>query len=171
MTHTHKRSWLRRLNVVRRYKRSHRGQPSPLWVMTSTAPFQVPITVYFFVQGIIYLLVGTGLTPRSVNQTYPTPVVLSWAACLMIGGALVLVGRYNQKFRMESAGLGFILASCAIYAGTVVWQNGLTGLFASGGYAAIATGCIVRMIVIAKSHEAERVVTKILQERQNGDSQ
>lgn len=139
--------------------------------MTSTAPFQVPITVYFFIQGFVYLLVGTGLTPRSVTQAYPAALVLAWAGCLFVGGALVLAGRYTQKFRMESAGLGFILASCAIYSITLFVQMGLTGLFASGGYFAIATGCIIRMIVIAKSHEAERLVTRILQERQNGDDQ
>lgn len=171
MTQTHKRSWLHRINPFRAYRKAHRGAPGPLWVMTSTAPFQVPITVYFLLQGFVYLLVGTGLTPRSVTQTYPAALVIAWAGCLFVGGGLVLVGRYTQKFRMESAGLGFILASCAIYAATVIWQMGLTGLFASGGYFAIAAGCIIRMIVIAKSHEAERLVTRILQDRQNGDSQ
>lgn len=172
MTHTHKRHhWIRRLNPFRAYAKSHRGAPGPVWMMTATAPFQVPITIYLFLQGLIYLLVGIGLTPSSLTTTYDWRIVVSWAACLFVGGGLSLAGRFTQKFRMESAGLGFVLASCLIYASTVIAVNGWVGLFASGGFFAIGAGCIIRMIVIAKSHKAERLVGHILLERRNGDAQ
>jgi hypothetical protein len=171
MSHTHQRTWLSRINPLRAYKRRHRGEPGPIWLMTSTAPFQVPITIYLFLTGLVYLLVGTGLTPNSITETYDWRIVLAWSACLFVGGGLSMFGRYTQKFRMESAGLGFVLASCVIYAATVIVVNGWIGLFASGGFFAIGAGCIIRMIVIAKSHQAERLVGQILQDRLNGDAQ
>lgn len=157
-------SFLRRLHV-----RPKRGEVSKLWVMSETAPFQVPITAYFFLVGLTNLLVGFGITPNSVTQTYPAWLVVAWAGTTVLGSAISLIGRYREAFRMEASGLGFLLSACGIYIGAVLWVNGATAIFASLAYVAIATGCIIRMRVISRHHKAQRVAGGIIQT--NGDAQ
>ena len=35
------------LHPIRAFKKSHRGEPNPLWLNTQTAPWQVSITLYY----------------------------------------------------------------------------------------------------------------------------
>lgn len=156
---------LRRLNLVRAYKRSHRGQPSPLWTMSETAPFQVPICAYLMVVGTYNLLTGV-VTPASVDQTYPLWLIIAWSAAVSLGCSLSLIGRYIQAFRMESSGLAFLLSACGVYVGAVIWVSGVKGIFAALAYIAIGTGCIIRMLVIRKHHKAQKVAGQIIA---NGD--
>lgn len=156
-------SFLKRL-----HGRDRRTEPSKLWLMTETAPFQVPITAYFLLIGIINAMSGLGLTPRSVNDTYPTWLVIVWASTTALGAGLSLVGRYLQAFRMESSGLAFLLSACGIYIIAVLWVIGVNGIFAALAYVAIGTGCAVRMRVIARHHKAQKVAGEIIQS--NGDS-
>lgn len=150
------------------FKRSHRGTPNPIWLNTQTAPFQVPITLYLMLLGI-QVMIGGIASPDSLTDSYPLWVVINWAVSLAVGCAMSLYGRYVEKFRLESAGLAFVLYSCMVYAVTVVVINGWTAIFASGAYFAIATGCIIRMIVIAKSHKAQKLAGRMIRER-NGDA-
>lgn len=156
-------SFLQRLHL-----RHPPGEASKLWVMSETAPFQVPITVYFLLVGIANLLSGAHITPNSVTDTYPSWLVISWAASTVLGSSLSLVGRYKQAFRMESSGLAFLLVACGIYIGAVLWVNGLTAVFAALAYVAIGLGCGIRMRVIARHHKAQKVAGVIIQT--NGDS-
>lgn len=155
-------SFLARLNPKKR------GEPSKLWLMSETAPFQVPITAYFFLIGLTNILAGLGITPSSVTDTYPVWLIEAWAISTALGAGLSLLGRYLQAFRMESAGLGFLLSACAIYTTAVLWVNGINAVFAALAYVAIGTGCIVRMRVIARHHKAQKVAGQIIQN--NGDS-
>lgn len=156
-------SVLQRLHI-----RPKRGEPSKLWVMSETAPFQVPITAYFFIVGLVNLLGSAHITPNSVTETYPTWLVVSWATSTVLGAGLSLFGRYKQAFRMESSGLAFLLVACGIYIAAVLWVNGVTAVFAALAYVAIATGCAVRMRVIARHHKAQKVAGEIIQT--NGDA-
>lgn len=136
--------------------------------MSETAPFEVPICFYLFVIGTWNLIAGLTGVPVSVQHTYPKWLTIAWAASIALGSGAALVGRYVQRFRLESSGLAFMLAACGIYIYTVLSVNGLTAIFASGAYAAIATGCIIRMKVIRRSHKAQQVATEIL--KANGDA-
>lgn len=156
-------SLLRRLHLKPR-----RGEPSKLWVMSETAPFQVPITFYLFLLGVTNLLSNLGVTPNSVQSTYPTWFVIVWSSATALGCGLSLVGRYAEAFRMEASGLAFLLAACAIFVGAVLWVNGLTAAWAALGYIAISTGCIIRMRVISRHHKAQKLAGEIIQN--NGDS-
>lgn len=156
-------SFLDRLHL-----RKRRGEPSKLWLMSETAPFQVPITAYFFLIGVTNILAGLGVTPSSVTDTYPVWLILAWAVSTALGAGLALLGRYTQAFRMEAAGLGFLLSACGIYTTAVLWVNGINAVFAALAYVAIGTGCIVRMRVIARHHKAQKVAGQIIQN--NGDS-
>jgi hypothetical protein len=155
-------SFLQRLHL-----RPRNGEPSKLWLMSETAPFQVPITAYFFILGLINLAAGMGLTPSSVDETYPAWLVIAWSASTLLGAGLSLLGRYRQAFRMESSGLAFLLSACGIYIGAVLWVNGVNALFASMAYVAIGTGCVIRMRVIARHHKAQQVAGAMIR---NGDS-
>jgi hypothetical protein len=160
-----KRGSFRLYNPFRAYRRTRRGKPSKLWTMSETAPFQVPFCAYFFITGLSNLLTGV-LTPESVDHTYPVWLVIAWSACVTTGSGLSLAGRWFEAFRMESSGLAFVLASCGIYIGAVIYFAGLKGSFSALPYIAIATGCIIRMLVIRKHHKAQRYAGQLIA---NGD--
>lgn len=170
MSHTHKRGLLRRLNFVARFKKAHRGEANPLWVMAATAPFEVPILVYFSLLGWWALAVGITASPGSITATLPHWLIVTWAACFAVGGTTALVGRYMQRFPIESSGLALLAAAFFTYAGTVTYVNGVNAIFASGAYVALLTGCIIRIRVILKDREARRLAGQILQDSQNGDA-
>lgn len=156
-------SLLRRLNL-----RSHRGEPGKIWLMSETAPFQVPITAYFLLVGIMNILTGLGLVPGSVSETYPAWLILAWATSTVLGASMSLAGRYMQQFRVESSGLAFLLSACGIYITAVLWVNGLGGIFPALAYTAIGIGCAIRMRVIARHHKAQKLAGEIIQS--NGDN-
>jgi hypothetical protein len=133
--------------------------------MSETAPFQVPICLYIFLLGTWNLLTGVAV-PASVDRAYPLWLIIAWSAASALGCGLSLVGRYIQAFRMESSGLAFLLSACGLYVGAVVWMTGLQGFWAAGGFLAIGTGCIIRMLVIRKHHKAQKVAGQIIA---NGD--
>lgn len=160
------------MNLIRRILRSDRppGEPSKLWRMSETAPFQVPICAYFFIIAFVNMVTSLGLTPTSVDDTYPLWLVIPWALSTLIGSGLSLFGRYVEAFRMESSGLAFLLVACLIYIGAVIGINGINAAFAALAYVAIATGCGIRMRVIARHHKAQRVAGEILEnESHEGD--
>jgi hypothetical protein len=134
--------------------------------MSETAPFQVPICAYLFLLGAYNLFTGI-ITPVSIDRTYPYWLIIAWSAASALGCGLSLLGRYVQAFRMESSGLAFLLAACGLYVGAVVWALGWRGVWTGGGFLAIATGCIIRMLVIRKHHKAQRVAGQIIA---NGDA-
>lgn len=169
MSHPRKRGFFSYYNPLRRFRKAHRGQANPFWVMSETAPFQVPLTIYFTLFGLTNLLQGLGITPNSVDQAYSRWIILAWAIFMFVGSALSLVGRYTQKFRMESAGLGLLLSSCGVVVVAVMVVAGWNGLLASGAFAAIGAGCVIRMIVIAKHHKAQRIAAQMIRTEQNGD--
>jgi hypothetical protein len=174
MSHTHKRFNLCRLNPVRWYRRRHRGEASPLWVMAATAPFEVPILAYFSIIGWFsvasILTGGLHLTPGSVIATLPSWLIYLWAGCFAVGSTVALAGRYLQRFPVESSGLSLLGAAFFTYAVVVTYVNGLTAIFASGAYIALMTGCLVRIRVISFDQKARRVAAEILHEEQNGDA-
>lgn len=153
--------------LQRLHLRGPNGEASKLWIMTETAPFQVPVCAYFFLIALVNLLSSMGLTPQSVDDTYPAWVAVAWAGSTLLGAGLSLVGRYKQAFRMESSGLAFLLFACGIYTTAVLWVNGLTAVFAALAYVAIGAGCIIRMRVIARHHKAQKIAGEIVQN--NGD--
>lgn len=170
MSHTHQRHWFRRFNPVRRFRRAHRGQANPIWVMSATAPFEVPIVLYFAILGWTVLLAGFHTTPGSITATLPIWLIYLWASCFALGGSISLVGRYFQKFPVESSGLSLLAAAFFTYAIVVTCMNGLNAVFASGAYLALLTGCIVRIRVIVLDRKAHRVASQFLYDEQNGDS-
>jgi hypothetical protein len=163
-TPARRRRWI---HPVLAFKKSHRGEPNPIWLNTQTAPFQVPVTLYLMLLGIQVLIRGVG--PRSISDTFPTWLVVNWAAFMALGCLISLIGRYTQRFRLEYAGLGFLLYSCALYAVSVLVVAGWQGAFASGAYLAIGTGCGIRMYVISRSHKAQKVAGQMIFDR-NGDA-
>jgi hypothetical protein len=173
MSHTHKRFRLSKLNPVRWYRRRHRGEASPLWVMTATAPFEVPILAYFSIIGwwtLLTILVGQlRLTPGSVIATLPLWLIYMWAACFAFGSTVALIGRYLQRFPVESSGLALLGAAFFTYAVVVTYVNGLNAIFASGAYVALLSGCLVRMRVISFDQKARQVAVEILHEERNGN--
>jgi hypothetical protein len=170
MSHTHKRGWFKRMNPIARFKRSYRGEPNPIWVMSATAPFEVPIVTYFAFLGWWVLGAGIQVTPGSIVATLPLWLIYLWAGCFAVGGTIALVGRYFQRFPVESSGLALLASAFFTYAATVTYINGLNGAFASGAYLALLTGCIVRIRVIALDKKAHRVAVQILQEERDGDA-
>lgn len=158
------------MNLIRRILRLDHspGQASKLWQMSETAPFEVPVCAYFFIIAFVNLVTRLGLTPTSVDDTYPLWLVIPWAIATLAGSGLTLIGRYIEAFRMESSGMAFLLVACLIYIGAVIGINGVNAAFAALAYVAIATGCLIRMRVIARHHKAQRVAGEILQS-ENGD--
>lgn len=155
--------------IDRLHNRKRRTEPSKLWLMSETAPFQVPICAYFFLVALVNLASNLGITPGSVDETYPTWLVITWASATALGAGLSLVGRYNEAFRMESAGLAFLLSACGIYITAVLWVTGFKGIFPALAYVAIGTGCAIRMRVIARHHKAQKLAGQIIQNG-NGDA-
>lgn len=170
MSHTHNRGWFKRMNPISRFKRAHRGEANPIWVMSATAPFEVPILVYFMFLGWAALAGGIHTTPGSVIATLPGWLIYLWASCFAVGSTTALVGRYFQRFPVESSGLALLGAAFFTYAVVVTYVNGLTAIFASGAYIALMTGCIVRMRVISLDQKARRMAAELLYEEQNGDA-
>jgi hypothetical protein len=160
-------SRIKGIHPVRAFKKSHRGEPNPIWLMTATAPFEVPIVTYFALLGIFALIVET---PGSITESLDHWVIIAWGLTFALGGIIALVGRYMQAFTMESAGLGLLAGGFATYAGVAVWVNGTNAIFAAGAYVALVTGCIIRIRVILKDRKARRVAGDIIRERQNGDA-
>lgn len=159
------------MNLIRRVLRSDRppGEVSKLWKMSETAPFQVPICAYFFILAFVNMVTRLGLTPSSVDDTYPLWLVIPWAVATLIGSGMSLFGRYVEAYRLESSGLAFLLVACLIYIGAVFGINGINAAFAALAYVAIGTGCGIRMRVIARHHKAQRVAGEILKS-ENGDA-
>jgi hypothetical protein len=170
MSHTHKRGWLRRINPVRRFKRAHRGEANPIWVMTATAPFEVPIVTYFAVLGWWVLVAGYTATPGSITATLPLWLIYCWSACFALGGTMALAGRYFQRFPVESSGLALLGAAFFTYASALIYVVGSNAVFASGAYVALLSGCLFRIRVIVLDRKAHRVATQFLYEEQNGDA-
>jgi hypothetical protein len=170
MSQTHQRRQLKRFNPVSRFKRAHRGAPNPLWVMSATAPFEVPIVLYFALLGWWVIIGGYHKTPGSITATLPTWLIFCWSCCFAFGGTLALAGRYFQRFPVESSGLALLAAAFSTYAIVVTYINGLNAVFASGAYLALLTGCIVRIRVIVLDRKAHRVATQFLYEEHNGDA-
>jgi hypothetical protein len=170
MSHTHKRGWFKRINPVRRFQRAHRGEANPIWVMSATAPFEVPILCYFALLGWAALAGGYHVTPGSVIATLPIWLIYLWAACFAVGSTIALVGRYFQKFPVESSGLALLAAAFFTYASVVTYVNGLNAVFASGAYVALMTGCLIRIRVLSLDQKARRVAADILYEERNGDA-
>lgn len=169
MSHTHKRGWFKRYNPVSRFKRAHRGEANPIWVMSATAPFEVPILVYFSLIGFITLAGGYHATPGSVLNTLPVWLIYLWISCFAVGSSVALIGRYFQRFPVESSGLALFAAGCFTYACVVTYVNGFNAIFASGAYVALMTGCIIRIRVISLDQKARQVASDILHEERNGD--
>lgn len=170
MSHTHKRFSLRRMNPVSRFKRSHRGEANPIWVMSATAPFEVPIVMYFAILGWWVLIAGYTATPGSIAATLPEWLILAWSACFAFGGTMALLGRYFQKFPVESSGLALLAAAFFTYAVAVSWVVGMNAVFASGAYLALLTGCLIRIRVIVLDRKAQRVAVQYLHDELNGDA-
>ena len=170
MSHTHKRFSLRRFNLIRRFKRSYRGEANPIWVMSATAPFEVPIVTYFAILGWWVLIAGYTATPGSIAATLPLWLIYCWSACFAFGGTMALAGRYFQRFPVESSGLALLAAAFSTYAITVTYIVGSSAVFASGAYLALLTGCLIRIRVIVLDRKAQRVAVQFLHEEQNGDA-
>lgn len=153
------------MSLIRRMIRSDRppGEVSKLWKMSETAPFQVTICAYFFLLAFVNLITNLGLTPASIDDTYPLWLIIPWGVATLVGSGLSLAGRYLEAFRVESSGLAFLLVACGIYIGAVFGINGVNAAFAALAYVAIGTGCLIRMRVIARHHKAQRVAGQILQ--------
>lgn len=170
MSHTHKRFSLRRINPIRRFKRSYRGEANPIWVMTATAPFEVPIVAYFAILGWWVLIAGWTATPGSISATLPLWLIYIWCACFAFGGTAALGGRYFQKFPVESSGLGLLAGSFFTYALALFYFAGWNAVFASGAYLALLTGCLIRIRVIVLDRKAQRVAVQFLHDEANGDA-
>lgn len=158
---SNKRGFFRRYNPFLAYKKARRGKPSRFWTMSETAPFQVPICLYLCLLGTWNLLTGIA-TPGSVDRTYPLWLIIAWSASTALGCGLSLVGRYIEAFRMESSGLAFLLSSSGFLVGAMIYFAGWQGAFSSGGFLAIGTGCIIRMLVIRKHHKAQRYAGQVI---------
>lgn len=171
MSHTHNRRGLRKLySPVLAFKKSHRGEPNPIWLMIATAPFEVPVVLYFAVLGWWTLIQGVHLTPGSIAAVLPHWEIVSWAFTFAVGGTIALVGRYGQRFPIESAGLALLAAGFFTYAIVLIATVGRNGIFASGAYLALLTGCIIRIRVIVLDRKARRAAGQILVQNHNGDA-
>lgn len=158
------------LHPLRAFKKSHRGEPNPIWLMLTTAPFEVPILLYFSILGWYGLIFGIQSRPGSVTGQLPPLLQVAWLMTFALGGTAALLGRYAQRFPVESAGLGLLAGGFFTYAATLLYIAGGVAIFASGAYLALLTGCLIRIRVIVLDRKARRVAGQIIIQRHNGDA-
>jgi uncharacterized membrane-anchored protein len=165
------RDLTRYYNPVRAFQRSHRGQPNPISTVTMQDPWGIPIMAYLAFTGIATLLAPVNAVPPSMNTTLGILLVVNWAVSLGFGALGALLGRYYKAYRVEAAGLGFMLYACALYISVVIYVAGFAATVAAAAYVAIGTGAILRLRVLRKAREAHDVAGEIHRANQNnGDA-
>ena len=133
-----------------------------LWQNVAIAPFQVPLMLYLALTGTAYLLQVPTLAEE---LDVPEWTFYNFSVVLIVGAAISLVARLRSNERLESFGLAFVLMA----AGIALILSFMIGEPESiGDELFIAAGCILRMRVLAKAREAERLAISIVEDEANG---
>ena len=120
----------------------------------------LPIVAYLAIVAWLALATG-GVAPRALVHTLPAWLVLTWSACIAVGGTLAFIGPLVEGTLLETAGLVMLLWGACMY-GVVLtvslWPDSLTTVLVS---VAIATMCYVRLRVLSVARKAQRVARRI----------
>jgi hypothetical protein len=153
-------------NPMAAFRNSHIEKPNPMWAAVAQSPFEIFIGGYLAVLGLYIITLLTNLAhvenQSQVLQTLPQIAIWNWAIALSLGGMATMVGRLFERFRLEAAGLGFLVYASAVYATTVLYVAGVAGIIAAGAYVMIATSCLARMRVLRLSRKAQSVAGSII---------
>ena len=121
-----------------------------------------PLYAYLGLIGILALAAGRGVTPESMRQVLPGPLVLAWTIALALGGVLTVVGYFTLRENVEQSGLVFMAFAAALY-GTCItiaaWPYGATVLAIS---LAVFTSCAIRFRILRRARKAQEVATQIV---------
>lgn len=105
------------------------------------------------------LVLGSQFTPGAIDDLLPPLLVRTWAACLFIGGLLVLVGllgRFVGAARLLVAGLMLLAPASLTYAVCIIVAAWPRGLFAALTYLLFTAALLIRAAVVSAALEARR---------------
>lgn len=115
-------------------------------------PFQTFLMVLGLISSVTLILNRT--EPASLEATLPQWLVFLWAAMLVSGCSLALLGAYwprsyTAALTMERIGLDFTGIAGSIYGTGVIIFGGIPALLAAGIVLAFGAACLVRARDIA----------------------
>lgn len=119
----------------------------------------LPIPVYLAVIGIIGAVSGRGIAPASLEESLPFWLVHSWTLAVAVGGLLASAGCLTERTRVESAGLGLLLAGIGLYGAVIIPATSGAGIAA---VLALASVCAIRMFVLSRAREARQGAQRLL---------
>lgn len=127
------------------------------------SPFQIPLLAYLIIEGILICL-GADAAATAVD----VPAWSFWNLGLLLtgGGALATFSRFNDNERLETFGLLLVFLGIGVALGISV----ATKDYDVGGELAVGLGCLLRIRVLSKARQAERVAIQISGEIDNNDA-
>lgn len=132
---------------------SHRGRASRVSRLLNATPapllgnpFEVFIGALCVIAGLPSLF--NGPPAESIEALLPKPIVRIWAAELVIGGLLIVVGVISRRHRIERAGLFQLGPAAVAYGVAVVKVVGAGGIAAAAILFAFGLSCLARGLVL-----------------------
>lgn len=160
---------------IRRKHRVRNPHPRTLrlfWTDLTVTP-HLPIVLYLAIVGWVTLLTDQRFISSHHPLAHHAPhwLVIGWIAAIAVGGTMAVVGGLIRLTRMESTGLGFLLAGAATYGAGAAYElafgDGASGVLS--GSLAVIVMCLIRMKVLSLARKSERKATKILKDRDECD--
>lgn len=123
----------------------------------------LPIAIYLGTVGIF-----AAVDPGLVDRTVAPWLAYIWAASLIVGMVMILIGVAAEETRMESVGHAFHVFGLLLLAAIEISVIGFADIVA---LAALIGVPVLRMRVLRRARAAEREARRIAQEasRLNGD--
>lgn len=115
------------------------------------APFEAALATVGLISSITTL---SGVTPPSIGQLLPAPMVLVWAIALLVGSPLILAGIVAQQIRIEQAGLVLLAVTTLIYGAAILVVQPVAATTAAATYMLYATACLLRIRVLTRALRA-----------------
>lgn len=103
------------------------------------SPHPLLIALLIVISGLTLVLAGGQTAPQSVERALPQPLVLAWAASLLLGGTLAGGGLLlrgplprDGALALERAGNTLLAPAAAIYGVVLLEQGGVRAAVAAG---------------------------------------
>jgi hypothetical protein len=115
----------------------------------ASRPLSVVIPAMMIPVGTAAFILGQGASRAFTLIPGGELIAHTMGFLLALGGALAMLGTVRLGTLVELLGLVLIAAGATIYASGVILGLGWNGIIAGGAYAAIAIGCIGRVILLS----------------------
>jgi hypothetical protein len=114
-------------------------------------PMEVLLFEVFIIDGMYQLFHGVKATPSTITALLPYWLLVVWAAMLVVGGAIGLVGRLYALWQVERAGLAVIGSAAIAYGLAIVFEGGLRGLVAASIDLSIGAAFLIRYRMLGQA--------------------